>query len=455
MTPRTTRRRHRVVIPVVLAALLLTVTLVSREFDQPDQTDPGFLSPVSTGDDGGSRLAASLTRDGVVVQRETETMQALRAVRGAPATLFVPAPELLHPRTVDDLGLLPTGTRLVLVDPPRRVLDAAGLPIRPVARRWAAGAVAPHHDGRACPLPEMAGVDTAAVTRTRYAPTGRVEPVELCFAAGLARLPGPSESLVVGASDPFRNSRIDERDNRAFATGLLAGTGRVVWLDLDGPAPPPPAPPPGPVAPPPDRTDSGYGEPGDDTDVGTGDGEGSTPGDRSGRDASGPGRSGPDDSTNPLWSAFPPWFWALLLQLLLAALLVGVWRARRLGPPTPEPLPVTVPAAETVHGRARLYQRAQAHESTAETLRAAARTRLARRLHLPAQTGHEGVAAAVAARTGTSREVVDRLLHGPPPDTDQDLLDLATGLDRATCADPVVARPSPPVPQPRTEGDPR
>ncbi|MEU5552882.1 DUF4350 domain-containing protein [Micromonospora sp. NPDC047793] len=458
VTPRATRRRHRVVIPVVLAALLFTVTLVSREFDQPDQTDPGFLSPVSTADDGGSRLAASLTRNGVVVQRETETVQALRATRGTPATLFVPAPELLHPRTVDDLGLLPAGTRLVLVDPPRRVLDAAGLPIRPAARRWAARAVAPHHDGRPCPLAAMAGVGTAAVTRARYAPTGAVEPVELCFSAGLARLPGPSESLVVGASDPFRNSRIDEWDNHAFATGLLAGTGRVVWLDLDGPAPPPPEPPPGPASPPPDPTDSGYGEPEGDADVGTADGEGNASGDRSGRDASGPGRSGQDDSTNPLWSAFPPWFWALLLQLLLAALLVGVWRARRLGPPTPEPLPVTVPAAETVRGRARLYQRAQAHESAAETLRAAARTRLARRLHLPADTGHEGVAAAVSARTGAPREIVDRLLHGPPPTTDQDLLDLATGLDRAARtddADPARPRPSPPVPQPRSEGDPR
>ncbi|MFI7075886.1 DUF4350 domain-containing protein [Micromonospora sp. NPDC049903] len=458
VTPRTARRRHRVVIPVVLAALVLTVTLVSREFDQPDQTDRGFLSPVATGDDGGSRLAASLARNGVLVQRETETVQALRATRGTPATLFVPAPELLHPRTVDDLGLLPAGTRLVLVDPPRRVLDAAGLPIRPAARRWAARAVAPHHDGRACPLAEMSGVGTAAVTRARYAPTGAVEPVEFCFAAGLARLPGPSERLVVGASDPFRNSRLDEWDNHAFATGLLAGTGRVIWLDLDGPAPAPPEPPPGPASPPPDRTDSGYGEPENDPDVGTGNGAENTPGDRSGPDASGPGRSGPDDSTNPLWSAFPPWFWALLLQLLLAALLVGVWRARRLGPPTPEPLPVAVPAAETVRGRARLYQRAQAHESAAETLRAAARTRLARRLHLSAETGHEGVAATVAARTGTPREVVDHLLHGPPPTTDQDLLDLATGLDRAAWAggvDPAGSRPSPPVPQPRSEGDPR
>ena len=72
-------RRHRIVIPVLVGALLMAVTLVTREIDQPDQNDPGFLSPVATGDHGGSRLAASLERSGVVVQRETDTLRALLA----------------------------------------------------------------------------------------------------------------------------------------------------------------------------------------------------------------------------------------------------------------------------------------------------------------------------------------------------------------------------------------
>ncbi|GIJ12953.1 DUF4350 domain-containing protein [Micromonospora andamanensis] len=466
-------RRHRIVVPVLVAVLLTAITLVTREIDQPDQTDRGFLSPAATGDHGGSRLAASLVQRGVMVQRETDTIRALLATRPGPTTLFVPAPELLHPRTVGYLGLLPDGTRLVLVDPPRRVLAAAGLPLRPAGRRWATRAVPPHGQGSSCPLTEVVPAATAAVARQRYAPTGAPGSVDLCYAAGLARLPGAAESVVVGASDPFRNGRIDEWDNLAFATGLLATSGRVVWLDLDGPAPPPPEPSPAPTRPLPDR-DDGTDEPGDPEDLdGGGNGE-TTPGGRPGGEASGPGGRGTSGEPNPLWSAFPPWFWALLLQLALAALLIAVGRARRLGPPTPEPLPVSVPAAETVLGRGRLYQRAHARESTARVLRSATLARLARRLHLPAEAPPDTVAAAVAAGTGDRPDAIHELLYGDAPRTDRDLLELAGDLDRVAGAggspparpvagaggsppaQPVADPPAPArLPKPRSEGDPR
>ncbi|WP_433531602.1 DUF4350 domain-containing protein [Micromonospora sp. CA-263727] len=455
--PRRPRRRHRMLIPLLLGVSLLATTLITHAIDQPDQADKDFLSPVATGDDGGSRLAASLAGRGIVVQRETDTIQALRATRSGPSTLFVPAPELLHPDTVHDLGRLPVGTRLVLVDPPRRVLAAAGLPLRPAGRRWAAEAVDPHAPGR-CVLSEVGAAATAAVAKQRYAPTGAPGSVDLCFSAGLARLPGPAESVVVGASDPFRNSRIDEWDNRSFATGLLAISGRVVWLDLDGPAPPPPRPGPVPTTRLPDPEDQSYDEPDDGQDgLGSGDGRSGGPGDRPGGEASGPGGPAGAEAPNPLWSAFPPWFWALLVQLALAALLIAAGRARRLGPPTPEPLPVAVPAAETVLGRARLYQRARALEDAAQTLRAAARSRLARRLHLPTDTPQRGVAAAVAARTGDRPDTVHELLYGDAPATDQDLLELASELHRTTSGPPPANTPPPAggIPQPRTEGDTR
>ncbi|MCM0676376.1 DUF4350 domain-containing protein, partial [Micromonospora phytophila] len=73
-TPRRRRRRHRLLIPLGLAALLLTTTLVTHAVDQPDPGDRGFLSPVATSDDGGSRLAAALRERGVTVQRETDTL---------------------------------------------------------------------------------------------------------------------------------------------------------------------------------------------------------------------------------------------------------------------------------------------------------------------------------------------------------------------------------------------
>ncbi|MDG4793170.1 DUF4350 domain-containing protein [Micromonospora sp. WMMD1082] len=432
MTVRRPRRRHRIVIPMLVGAVLLAVTLVTREVDQPDQTDPGFLSPVATGADGGSRLAASLGRRGVVVQRETDTLRALRATRPGPVTLFVPAPELLHPRTVNYLGLLPDGTRLVLVDPPRRVLAAAGLPLRPNGRRWAARAVAPHTPERSCPLAEIIPATTAAVARQRYASIGAPGSVDLCYSAGLARLPGPAESVVVGASDPFRNGRIDEWDNHAFATGLLATSGRVVWLDLDGPAPPPPEPSPSPTRQLPEPAED---EPDGREDPGGGQNGGTAPGNGPGGEPANPGGPSASGAPHSLWSAFPAWFWALLLQLALAALLIAAGRARRLGPPTPEPLPVTVPAAETVHGRARLYQQARARESAAQVLRTAARSRLARWLHLPAGAPPAAVAAAVAARTGDRPDAVHELLYGDAPDSDRDLLELAGDLDRTTRAE--------------------
>ncbi|WP_199714710.1 DUF4350 domain-containing protein [Micromonospora radicis] len=461
MNTRTRRRtrRHRILIPVLLGALVLVTTLVTRAIDQPAQTDEGFLSPVATGDDGGSRLAAGLAGRGVLVQREVDTLRALRATRSGPATLFVPAPELLHPQTVDRLGMLPEGIRLVLVDPPRRVLAGAGLPLRPTSRRWAARAAGPHTP-RPCPLAEVSPAGTVAVERQRYAPTGTSGAVDLCFGAGVARLSGPAESIVVGASDPFRNSRIDEWDNRAFATALLATTGRVIWLDLDGPAPAPPRLSVPPTSPPaePDLDGPVYDPPVDPDEQGSG-GVEETPSPHGGGDAS--GGAGREQTANPLWSAFPPWFWALLAQLALAALLVAAARARRFGPPTPEPLPVSVPAAETVLGRARLYQRAKARQSVAETLRAAARFRLTRRLHLPTDAPPTDVAAAVAAGTGGRPERVHELLHGDAPSTDRELLDLAGELDRTARHDGATGRtdhsrqaPATP-PQPRSEGDPR
>jgi hypothetical protein len=415
------RRRHRLLIPLGLAVLLIAATLVLHAVDQPDPTDRGFLSPVATGDDGGSRLAEALRGQGVTVRRETDTRQALLATEPGPATLFVPAPELVHPNTLVALTDLPPGSRLVLVDPSRRILAGAGLPVVPGGRRWATRVTTPDAGGRPCPLAEAIRAGRAAAEHQRYdARTGG--PLPGCYAGGLVRVPWRTEVVVIGASDPFRNDRIDEWGNRALATGLLGGPRRLVWLDLPGPAPAPTGPSWSPV-------------PGKGHGPGDGSGDGGRSDDRS---------DGGSPWDNPLWDAFPAWFWALLVQLALAGLLLVLWRARRLGPPVPEPLPVTVRSAETVLGRARLYRRARARGPAAETLRAAALARLLPRLSLPADTPPADVAARVAAHTGRDPEQVAELLHGAEPTTDQELLALARGLDALTRT---VVHPS--------EGDPR
>lgn len=118
-----------------------------------------------------------------------------------------------------------------------------------------------------------------------------------------------------------------------------------------------------------------------------------------------------------------------LLQLVVAVVLLALWRARRLGPAVTEPLPVVVRAAETVEGRARLYRRAGAADHAGEALRQAARDRLVRRLGLPRDAEPATVAAAVAGRTGRPESETRILLYGPPSTDEAGLVRLADALD--------------------------
>jgi len=109
-----------------------------------------------------------------------------------------------------------------------------------------------------------------------------------------------------------------------------------------------------------------------------------------------------------------PWpVYLIAIQLCITALLAAAWRARRLGPLVAERLPVVVRAAETTEGHGRLYHARRARDRAAEELRAAAVGRLSR------FTGLDASDASDAA-----------LLHGPPPATDQDLVNLAADLDQ-------------------------
>ena len=107
-----------------------------------------------------------------------------------------------------------------------------------------------------------------------------------------------------------------------------------------------------------------------------------------------------------------PWpAYLIVIQLAVAAVLAGAWRARRLGPLVAEKLPVVVRASETVEGHGRLYQARRARDRAAAELRAAARAR-------------------IAARTGRPPGgVTGPELDGPPPATDAGLVALAHDLD--------------------------
>jgi hypothetical protein len=120
----------------------------------------------------------------------------------------------------------------------------------------------------------------------------------------------------------------------------------------------------------------------------------------------------------------PPWVSPVIVLLLTAGVAAAVWRGRRFGPLVAERLPVTVRAAETTEGRARLYAHARDAVHAADQLRIGALSRLGRTLGLGPSASAPEIADAAAARTGFDRGAVRGILIDELPRTDADLVDL-------------------------------
>ena len=129
-----------------------------------------------------------------------------------------------------------------------------------------------------------------------------------------------------------------------------------------------------------------------------------------------------------LTDLIPDRAWWVVVQLCVAAILVALWRGRRVGPLVAEDLPVVVRASETVEGRGRLYRSRRARDRAAEALRTAALHRVLPRLGLGPNAESSAVVQAVAQRTGGDPNALGHLLFGPP-ESDADLVNLANQLD--------------------------
>ena len=146
-----------------------------------------------------------------------------------------------------------------------------------------------------------------------------------------------------------------------------------------------------------------------------------------GADASGPGKPS-------LWDLFPDGTGRVIWWVVVVAVLLVLWRARRLGGVVSEPLPVVVRAAELVEGHGRLYARAGARDRAAQALRRATTQRLVRRLGLPRGAAALDVATAAARYAHRPPGDVAALLTGPSPADDAGLVQLAGELDRLESA---------------------
>jgi len=118
-----------------------------------------------------------------------------------------------------------------------------------------------------------------------------------------------------------------------------------------------------------------------------------------------------------------------LVQLVVAFLLLALWRSRRLGRPVTEPTAVRIPGSELVVAVGNLLQRARHRGQAAALLAGDLRRGLTERLGLPAAAPPEQVADTVAARTGLDRDRVLAALQPPTPRDEAELVALGQTID--------------------------
>jgi hypothetical protein len=314
-------------------------------------------------DERGSRAVVELLRDQGVTVTVTGDTALVRAA-GAGTTVLVPFPEALPDAQL--AALRETAADVVLVQPAYEVARIApGLEI---------GALSGSGERRepGCTLPAAVAAGALQPAGSLYTAAGGTAcyPEELGAALVEVR-DGARTVTALGDPAPLLNGTITEEGHAALALGLLGRRADLLWF-APGPA-----------------------------------------------DLAGEQRTFGELVPDAVrWAA---------VQLGIAAVLLVLWRARRLGPVVREPLPVVVRASEAVEGRARLYRRAGARGHAAETLREATRARLRPLVGLPPDAGPAELVDAVGARAGR-RDVRD-LLYGPPPGDDAGLVALARALD--------------------------
>ncbi len=375
-------------IPLTLIALIVLGGVVSALISRlvPPPPPNTYLDPASSAPDGSRALSDMLGERGFTVVRADSAASALAALRSGPesassgrgpATLVITSPFLLT--SAQRMRLGHTSADLFVVEPGSAALAAL-----------APGVIAEHNSaggfGRLllpqCDLPaaRLAGsANLGGYTYRAPASAARCYPVHSC--PSMVRYATAQRTItILGGGAPLTNVELADNGNAALMLNLLSGQRRIVWLI--------PEPPVAPIA--------------------------SRPGQG--------GRPGP---------ALIPWAaWLIVIQLAIATALVAAWRARRLGPLITERLPVVVRASETVEGHGRLYQSRRARGRAAAALRGAMLRRVVPALGLVMAAPGDAVTAALADRSRLGRQEITRIVYGPAPTTDAELVTLARSLDQ-------------------------
>jgi hypothetical protein len=118
-----------------------------------------------------------------------------------------------------------------------------------------------------------------------------------------------------------------------------------------------------------------------------------------------------------------------LIQLLVALVVLALWRGRRLGRPVTETPAVELPGSELVVAVGNLLQQGGRFDDAAAILRATVRKSVVDQLGVPPTAGPDTMADVVAARTGLDRDMILAAVAGAPPAGEAELVTLARQID--------------------------
>ncbi len=327
------------------------------------------LAATNPAPNGAMAAAEILQRNGVGLTRTdslSDTLNTLAAAGAAETTVLVYDPKSFL--NADQAGQLrSSGARLVAIAPGPLTLAALNPQVKSAGRLQADPARPQVPAGCGNPDAMAAGSIDPGSSNQFTGPTS-------CF-GGIVAQSRDGRFTAVGSTGLFRNDGLAKSGNAALALRLLGKDRNLVWYLPSV------------------------------KDLASSDGQPS------------------------LSDLQPAWLAPLGVWLLIVGILAVLWRGRRDGPLVEEPLPVSVKAAETVLGRARLYQDGRALAQAADNLRAAALQRLAIRFRIGREASADAVVLAVLEHSALPEAEVRRILQPAKPASESQFLIWAQQLE--------------------------
>jgi hypothetical protein len=352
---------------VAVVGALLVIGVLSIDHSSNERYDPA-----ATGPEGTKALVELLERFGAHV----EVAQSF-PVRADVAIAF---PDSVPDSRVDDVRRWAAdGSTLVVAD--------AASELTPLAEPAAVATSGTLPQG-ACDIDGLTDLGPLNLGPRSSSLRFRRQPgMPMCWSDGshaYAALLSEGQGRILSLADgtPFQNQSLDEDDNAALATAVLAprpGT-RVAIL-----------------------TRAAF--PGQPT-----------------------GPTSASDAFGRLMATYPA-IGLVLAQLGIALVLFALARGHRLGRPVGEPQPVQIAGSSLTEAVGRLLRQRQDPDAVARVLRAEGRRTVAARSGLPAAAPPAVLAEALEARTGRPPHESLAVLDGPPIASDAELVALAEQID--------------------------